>query len=330
MLFPPIAPYRTGFLDVGSGHRLYWDESGEPSGVPALVVHGGPGAGCTEFSRRWFDPRRYRIITFDQRGCGRSTPHAGIEKNTTAHLLSDLETLRNSLGIDRWTLMGRSWGATLALAYAERWPERVSAMLLNAVFTARRRELEWLYAGGAAAVAPTAWSEFIGPIGEHNRWRAIEAYYELLTCGDPAVELAAARSWCQWEDTLATASRATRFVDERTALARARIGSHYFVDHAFLEEGELVANAHRLRGVLGHIVQGCDDLVTPPATARELHRAWPQSRLQLVPGAGHASSEPGIMRALIDATDALIPVTRASRRANTAARHPRVATGYPR
>lgn len=308
MVFPPIAPYRSGLLDVGQGHQLYWEESGHPRGVPAVVLHGGPGAGCTEFSRRWFDPRHYRIITFDQRGSGRSTPHASIENNTTEHLLADLESLRMALAVDRWILMGRSWGATLAVAYAERWPERVAAMIVNAMFLARRREVDWLYRGGAAHLAPVAWSEFIRSIAEHDRCRSIEAYHTLLTCADPAVEFAAAQSWCRWEEAIATALSVPRAVDNRTALSRARIGTHYLAHGAFLREGELLASAHRLQTVSGHIIQGRDDVVTPPATARELHSAWPGSRLQLVSDAGHASSEPGIMRALIDATDALIPL----------------------
>ncbi len=307
MVFPPIAPYRSGRLDVGHGHQLFWEESGNPRGVPAVVLHGGPGAGCTEFSRRWFDPRHYRIVTFDQRGSGRSTPHASIEGNTTEYLLADLEALRTALGIDRWIVLGRSWGATVAIAYAERWPERVATAIVNAVFLARKRELDWLYRGGAASRAPRAWCEFIAPIANHDSC-PIEAYRTLLASEDCRVQLAAAQAWCRWEDTIAAALRSTRPVDDRIALARARIGTHYFAHAAFLREGELLANAHRLAAVPGRIIQGGDDVVTPAVTARELHRAWPGSRLQVIAGAGHASSDPDIMRALIDATDALIHV----------------------
>jgi len=307
MVYPPIEPYRRGWLEVGDGHQLYWDESGNPSGVPAVVLHGGPGGSSTEMSRRWFDPRHYRIIAFDQRGCGRSTPHASTVSNTTGHLLADLEALRIVLGVDRWILMGRSWGAALAIAYAEQRPEHVGAMIVSAVFTARKRELDWLYRGGAAHLFPDAWSDFIAPIPKHDRARLIEAYHALLTSGDPTIERAAARSWCTWEDTISTFLPVPRVANDREERARALIGSHYFVHGAFLREGELLTNAHRLRTVPGVIVQGRYDLVTPPITAWELHQPWPGSRLQLVPDAGHASGDPAIMRSLIDATDALIP-----------------------
>ena len=304
--YPPITPYASGFLDVGGGHRLYWEMCGNPRGTPTLFLHGGPGGGCSATDRRWFDPERYCILLFDQRGCGRSTPHAGLHQTTTAHLIDDIELLRKHCGIERWVLMGGSWGATLALAYAERFPRHVRAMVLRGVFTARRSELDWLYKeGGAAALFPEAWERFVAPIPAAERQDLIAAYYARLTCGEAAVEMQAARAWCAWEDGLTTLLPSPpSFTDDADALrALARIECHYFQHSTFLEEGQLIAGAHRLRDMPGVIVQGRYDVIAPPVSAWDLARAWPEAELQMVPDGAHASSEPGILRRLIQATD---------------------------
>jgi proline iminopeptidase len=288
MIYPPVMPHRTGRLDVGDGHHVYWEVSGNPEGWPVVVLHGGPGGGSTDRSRRWFHPGYFRIVTFDQRGCGRSTPHAGIEHNTTKHLISDLESLRGVLGIDRWVLMGRSWGATLALAYAEQHPNRVAAIVVSGVFTARWFELDWLYSADVA-----------------------RAYYRILTCGAVGTQRAAARAWCAREDAVASNVSTPPAPDDRTALARARIGAHYFLNRYFLVDDQLLVNADSLRGIPGVIVQGRDDAVTPPISACDLHDAWPESRLEIVDDAGHSSADSALMRALVDATDSLLPIARA-------------------
>ena len=303
--YPPIEPYDSGLLEVGDGHSVYWEACGNPRGMPALFLHGGPGGGCSAAHRRLFDPQRYRIILFDQRGCGRSLAHARLEANTTAHLVSDMEMLRRRLGIEQWLLFGGSWGATLALAYAQACPERVTAMVLRGVFTARRSELRWLYEEGASFLFPDAWERFLAPIPTQERGDLIAAFHARLTCGDPALETAAARAWCAWEDAIMTLQPQPGFQlqDAAALLALAQIEAHYFKHRAFLQEGQLIANAHRLRAIPGVIVQGRYDAVTPPATAWDLHRTWPQAELQIVADAGHASSEPGIMRRLVMATD---------------------------
>ena len=305
VLYPPLEPYASGFLEVDNGHAIYWETCGNPHGVPVLFLHGGPGGGCSTNSRRFFDPSRYRIILFDQRGCGRSTPAGSLEANTTAHLIGDIETLRNLLAVERWLLFGGSWGATLALAYAQQYPQNVSAVVLRAVFTARQSELDWLYRQGASHIFPEAWARFVDFIPKAERKDLVAAYHARLTSGNAAVELAAARAWCVWEDALATFLPSPLFSDENALRSLARIEAHYFVHHAFIDEGQLIANASRLRGIPGVIVQGRYDAVTPPVTAWDLHQAWPGSALQIVPDAGHASSEPGVMRELIAATDAL-------------------------
>ena len=286
MLYPPVVPHRTGLLDVGDGHHAYWEVSGNPEGWPVVVLHGGPGGGCTDRSRRWFHPDHFRIVTFDQCGSGRSTPHAAIEHNTTKHLIGDLESLRVVLDIDRWVLMGRSWGATLALAYAEKHPDRVDAIVVSGVFTARQFELDWLYPADVA-----------------------RAYHLRLTSGTDATQRAAARAWCAREDAV-TSAVTLAALDDRTALARARIGAHYFLNRYFLADGELLGNAGTLRGIRGVIVQGRDDVVTPSISAYDLHAVWPESRLEIVDNAGHSTADLALMRALVDATDSLLPIAR--------------------
>lgn len=313
-LYPEVEPYERGRLAVDGGHSLYWEACGNPRGLPALFLHSGPGGGCTANSRRLFDPERYRIILFDQRGCGRSRPHASLEANTTAHLVSDMESLRRWFGVERWLLLGGSWGATLALAYAESHPERVSAMVLRGVFTARRCELRWLYEEGASRVCPEAWERFQAPIPDAERDDLVAAYHGRLTSGDPALERTAARAWCAWEDELITlgwpapppSAHIASPEEQLRLLALARIEAHYALHGAFLEEGQLLANACRLQWIPGVIVQGRRDAVTPPRTALDLHAAWPGAALRVSEDAGHATCEPSILRELVTATQSFL------------------------
>ena len=305
MWYPPIEPYANGRLAVDSGHSIYWECCGSPHGLPVLFLHGGPGGGCSANDRRFFDPSRYRIVLFDQRGCGRSTPAGSLISNTTAHLLEDIEALRAQLELDRWMLFGGSWGAALALAYAEQHPQRVSVMVLRGIFTARQSELDWLYRGGASNIFPQAWARFAGFIPDEARADLLTAYYARLTCGDTAIETAASREWCLWEDTLSTLLPSPQTNDADAMRSLARIETHFLSQKAFLEEGQLIARASCLSGIPGIIAQGRYDMVTPAITAWQLHQAWTGSALRIVPDAGHASSEPGIRRELIAATDAI-------------------------
>jgi proline iminopeptidase len=304
-LYPPLEPYASGFLKVDAGHALYWETCGNPHGMPALFLHGGPGGGCSAYNRRFFDPARYRIVLLDQRGCGRSTPSGLLESNTTGHLVEDIESLRKMLNVGKWLLFGGSWGTTLALAYAQQHPQRISAMVLRGVFTARQSEFDWLYRGGASNIFPEAWLRFTGFIPKNEHADLISAYHARLISGDAALEAAAARAWCEWEDTLSTFMPVPMSSSETAMLALARIETHYFMHHAFLQEGGLLADTGHLKNIPGIIVQGRYDMVTPASTAWDLHRCWRGSALRIVPAAGHASSESGITRELIFATDAL-------------------------
>lgn len=307
-LYPPIEPYDSGYVRVDSGHRVYWELCGNPHGQPALFLHGGPGGGCSPLHRRLFDPTRWRIVLFDQRGCGRSLPHASVVSNTTAFLISDIETLRRFFSIDRWLVLGGSWGSTLALLYAQAHPACVRALVLRGVFTARQSELDWLYRTGASHLFPAAWQRLLAPILPNEREDLLAAYHEHLTCGDPWREAEVARAWCAWEDEISTSSPASSssatVVDHAAWYARARLETHYFTNRSFIEEGQVLADAPRLRDIPGIIVQGRWDMVTPLTTAWELHRAWPGSKLWVIPDAGHATVEPGIPAALVTATDA--------------------------
>ncbi len=307
-LYPPIEPFESGWLDVGDGHRVYWELCGNPEGRPAVFLHGGPGSGCTPAHRRLFDPARYRVLLFDQRGCGRSTPHASLEANTTWHLVVDMERLRELIGAERWLVFGGSWGSTLGLAYAQAHPDRVSALVLRGIFTLRRAELLWYYQEGASWLFPDHWERFLAPIPAPERDDLIEAYHRRLTHPDPSVRVAAARAWSLWEGQTITlrpdASIAARHDEDAFALAFARIENHYFRHGGWLEEGQLLREAARLAAIPSVIVQGRYDVVTPARTAHELHRAWPRAAFYLVDDAGHAYSEPGILHRLIEATDA--------------------------
>lgn len=307
-LYPEIEPYDHGMLDVGDGHRVYWELCGNPEGKPVVFLHGGPGGGCSPSHRRLFDPRKYRILLFDQRGCGRSTPYASLEANTTWHLVADIERLRVMLGVEKWMVFGGSWGSTLALAYAQTHPERVSELVVRGIFTLRRAELLWYYQEGASWMFPDKWERFLAPIPVEERGDLMAAYRKRLTHPDPAVQREAARAWSLWEGETITLlpneEFSNQFGDEHYAVAFARIENHYFVNEGFFEEGQLIRDAHRLKDIPGVIIQGRYDVATPPATAWELHKAWPEAKFIMVPDAGHAFNEPGILHHLIETTDA--------------------------
>ena len=306
--YPEIEPYDHGMLDVGDGHHVYWELCGNPKGKPVVFLHGGPGGGCTPTQRRLFDPEKYKILLFDQRGCGRSTPYASLEANTTWHLVADIERLREMIGVDKWMVFGGSWGSTLALAYAETHPERVTELVLRGIFTLRRSELLWYYQEGASWIFPDKWEGFLAPIPEAERGDLMAAYRRRLIDPDPAVQAKAARAWSLWEGETITLLHnqeySDQFGDEHYAIAFARIENHYFVNEGWFEEGQLIRNAHRLKGIPGVIIQGRYDIATPPKTAWDLHKAWPEAQFIMVPDAGHAVSEPGITHHLIEATDA--------------------------
>lgn len=306
-LYPPIEPYRVQNLTVDGRHRLYVEESGNPAGLPVLFLHGGPGAGCAAYHRRFFDPAVYRIILFDQRGAGRSTPHAELTGNTTWDLVADMERLREQLGIGRWLLFGGSWGSTLALAYAENHPARVAGLVLRGIFLCRDQEIAWFYQRGASQVFPDYWEAFVAPVAPQQRGDLLHAYHRLLTGEDEVKRMAAAKAWSTWEGRTASLlpdpALVEFFAAPHTALSIARIECHYFVNHAFLRPNQLLADAASLGAIPGVIVQGRYDLICPMASAWELHRAWPASELRIIPDAGHSATEPGIRQALVEATD---------------------------
>jgi proline iminopeptidase len=306
--YPPIEPFHRARLRVSALHDIYYEVSGNPDGKPVIVCHGGPGGGSSPSMRRYFDPQRYRIVLFDQRGCGRSTPHAELRENSTWDLVQDMERLRQELGIDRWQVFGGSWGSTLALAYALSHPRRVSELVLRGIFTLRRKELLWFYQEGANWLFPDGWDRFIAPIPETERSDLLEAYRRRLQGNDKDAQLEAAKAWSVWEGSTVSLfpsrERMESFASDRFALAFARIENHYFCEGGFFETDDwIIANAGRLEGIPGTIVQGRYDVVTPMKTAWELHRGWPGSQLRIIDDAGHAASEPGIVRELIEATD---------------------------
>jgi proline iminopeptidase len=316
ILYPPLEPYDSGLLFVGDGHRVYWEQSGNPEGRPVVFLHGGPGGGTSPWHRRFFDPERYRIVMLDQRGSGHSTPHASepdadLRHNTTWHLVADLELLRKNLGIAQWQVFGGSWGSALALAYAQSHPDAVSELVLRGVFTLRRHEIEWFYEGGASAIFPDLWEEFIAPIPVLERSRLVEAYHRRLSDPDPAVHVPAAIAWSRWEAATISLHRdpetIERMVEPRAATAFARIENHFFLHEGWFRPEQLIEGAGVLRGIPGVIVQGRYDVCTPTMTAWDLHRAWPEAQFTIVDDAGHAASEPGIARALRAATDRFAP-----------------------
>jgi proline iminopeptidase len=309
-LYPAIRPYRTGRLRVSPVHELYFEESGNPAGKPVVFLHGGPGGGTSAAMRRFFDPRRYRIILFDQRGCGRSRPHASLADNTTWHLVADIEALRDHLGIERWQVFGGSWGSTLALAYAQKHPLRVSELVLRGIFLLRRSELEWFYQNpqGAASLFPDLWEKYVEPIPPRERRDMMRAYYRRLTSRSPKQRAAAAYAWSVWEGATsflkASANYVAKFGDPDYAAAFARIECHYFVNGGFLErDDQLLRDMRRIRHIPAVIVQGRYDVVCPMRSAWALHRAWPEADLRIVPDAGHSAFEKGIVSELVAATD---------------------------
>ena len=305
-LYPQTEPFRRFQLPVGDGHELYVEICGNPEGLPAIVLHGGPGAGCSPFMRRFFDPKRYMTVLFDQRGAGKSTPAASLDANTTWHLVADIERIREHLGIDRWLVFGGSWGSTLGLLYAQTHPERVRALVLRGIFTMRQAELDWFYGGGAGRFFPEAWEELVSPIPDAERGDLIGAYYRRLTEGDEARQLRFARPWVRWEAATAVLRppRGSPPVHGGYALSFARIEAHFFQHKGWLKrDDQILAEMNRIAEIPGAIVQGRYDVICPPATAYRLAAAWPASDLAMIDDAGHALSEPGITSALIEATD---------------------------
>lgn len=314
--YPPIEPFKSGHLDVGDGHQVYWELCGNPAGKPAVFLHGGPGGGCNAEHRRLFNPDRYCVLLFDQRGCGRSTPHACIEANTTWHLVADIERLRGLLGVEQWLVFGGSWGSTLGLAYAQKHRERVSELVVRGVFTVRREELLWYYQQGASWLFPDEFERFMAPIAPAERGDLMAAYHRRLTGVDERVRLEAAVAWSRWEGRTISLRPDPQVdqvhTDAHFALAFSRIENHYFVNDGFLEDRQLLRDAPLLADLPGVIVQGRYDVCTPARTAWELHRAWPRAEFHLVDDAGHAYSEPGTLDRLIRATDAFAGIEHAT------------------
>lgn len=309
-LYPPTEPYRTGWLDVSDLHTLYYEQSGNPAGRPVLFVHGGPGGGCTEDDRRFFDPAAFRIVLFDQRGAGRSTPHASTEANTTQHLVADMERLRAHLGIDRWVLFGGSWGSTLSLAYAEAHPDRVSAMILRGIFLMRQAEFDWYYRSGTPRVFPEAAERFHSLLPDNATDDIVTAYHILANSSDQSVRRNAVAAWARWEAETSSLhpdpERVRIFANPSFAEAFAGIELHYFANRGFFDyDGQLLAEASRIADIPGVIVHGRYDMVCPVENAMLLDQAWEAARCEIVPDAGHDSMEPGIIDALVRATDGL-------------------------
>ncbi len=307
-LYPEIEPFNTGRLKVSPVHELYYEQVGNPNGKPALFLHGGPGGGLTNDYRRYFNPEIYRVILFDQRGSGKSTPHASIDENTTWDLVADIELLREHLHIDRWLVFGGSWGSTLSLAYAEKHPEKVTELVLRGIFLCRPGEIQWFYQEGTSWTFPDVWEEYLKVIPENERGDMISAYYRRLTGDDEKARIEAARAWSIWEGSTSKLffdyESIQRFADPEFALAFARIECHYFMNNCFFEtDNYLVENVDHIRHIPGVIVQGRYDVVCPARSAWDLHRAWPQAELHIIPDAGHSISEPGIIDALVAATD---------------------------
>lgn len=307
-LYPPIEPYHSTSLPVSNLHTLYIEEVGNPDGKPVVFLHGGPGGGINGIYRQFFNPQQWRVVLFDQRGCGKSTPHAELEENNTWQLIEDIEKIRTHLGIDRWTVFGGSWGSTLALAYSQTYPERCSGLILRGIFTLRHKEIQWFYQEGASFLYPDAWEHYLAPIPVDERDDLVAAYYRRLTSNDPTVRIAAARAWSVWEASTSKlvpdAGLIDHFGEDEFAVAFARIECHYFMNRGFFEQDDqLLKNVDRIRHIPGVIVQGRYDVVCPATTAWELHRAWPEARFVMVQEAGHSATEPGISSALVEATD---------------------------
>ena len=305
-LYPEITPYEIGELPLESDHVMYWEQSGNPKGAPVLFLHGGPGAGTTPTHRRFFDPGHYRIVLFDQRGAGKSTPNASVEDNTTHHLIADIERLRETLGIEQWLVFGGSWGSTLALAYAQTHPSRCRGLILRGIFLCGVEEVDW-FLRGMGRFFPEAWRNFAAAVPAAERGDLLDAYRRRLQSNDPDVNIAAARAWAAYEATCSTlrpnGDAVAAMRDPAGALALARLEAHYLAHNAFLEDGDLLANIDAIRQLPGVIVQGRYDMVCPPATADRLATAWPEARFEIIADAGHSALEPGIRAALLKATE---------------------------
>ena len=308
-LYPELHPYFQQFLQVDETHRLYIEESGNPDGIPVIFLHGGPGANSEPYHRRYFDPEKYRIILFDQRGCGQSTPHASLQDNTSHDLVQDMERIRAVLEIKKWVVFGGSWGSTLALLYAEKYPAHVHALVLRGIFLCRDQDVKWFYQQGTSALFPDYWQDYLAPIPESERGDMISAYYKRLTGDDELAKMRAAEAWSTWEGRTACLLNnhelVDYFSDPYVALSVARIESHFFVNQSFLEPDQIIEDAHILKDIPGYIVHGRYDVICPVQQAWDLHKAWPESELNIIADAGHAVSEPGITQRLIEITDEL-------------------------
>jgi len=309
--YPPIEPYRSGFLAVSQEHQLYWEESGNPKGKPIVFLHGGPGAGTEPRYRQFFDPKKYRIILFDQRGCGKSVPASSLHENTTWHLVADIEKLREFFGVKQWVVFGGSWGSTLALAYAETHPERVEALVLRGIFLGRQKELKWFYQFGAHHIFPDAFDHYVGQIPIEERADLIRAYYKRLTSENKEVRAKAAKAWAGWEGAtlrlLFDPNLYAQFTADEKADSIARIECHYFLNKCFFKtDNWLIEQVHKIRSIPAVIIHGRYDIICPFENAWELHKAWPEAKLEIIKDAGHASSEPGILDALVRATDKFV------------------------
>ncbi len=306
-LYPHLEAYVNHTFEVESPHKLHVEECGNPSGIPVIFVHGGPGSGCEAYHRRFFNPDKYRIILFDQRGCGRSSPHAELKGNNTQALVADMELIRARLGVDKWVVFGGSWGSTLGLVYAETHPERVHGLILRGIFLCRPSEIHWFYQDGASRIFPDYWQDYLKPIPGADHVDLLQAYYRQLTSDNEVERMAAAKAWSLWEGRCATLKPSQTVVDHFgdpfTALSLARIECHYFVNNSFLEEDQILRDAYKLHDIPGIIVQGRYDMVCPIESAWDLHRAWPQAELKIIDDAGHSASEPGTRSALVDAAD---------------------------
>jgi len=308
-LYPDIKANVHHSIMVSDIHTLYVEECGTHEGIPVLFLHGGPGAGVERYHRRFFDPEKYRMILFDQRGAGKSTPHACIEENTTQDLVEDIEKIRQQLGIEKWIVFGGSWGSTLAMVYAQAYPENVRALVLRGIFMCRKKEIDWFYQYGASRIYPDYWEDFIAPIAEDKRHDLVKAYYEILTGDNDIARMSAAKAWSVWEGRTASLAARAEVVEHfsrlHTALAVAMIECHYFINNAFLEEDQILKNIDSIRHIPAFIVQGRYDMICPMESAYELHQAWPQAEFTVISEAGHAASEPGIISALVSIMDML-------------------------
>jgi proline iminopeptidase len=306
ILHPELKPYNRHRLKVSETHELYLDESGNPDGIPVLFVHGGPGGACNASSRRFYDPQTYRIITFDQRGCGRSTPHGDLSENTSKELVADMEAIREFLQIDTWVLFGGSWGSTLSLLYAQAYPARVQALILRGIFLARQCDLDWLYKDGANRIFPDCWNDFVHAIPDSERGDLLQAYHSRLLGEDELARMAAAKAWSAWEGSCSklrpSSDALAEFTKPHNALALSRIETHFFINKCFIKENQLLENMEEIKDIPGIIVHGRYDMVCPLNNATALHKQWPASELHIIRDAGHSASEPGNVDALIRAT----------------------------